>query len=389
MSMTKSKIVALLLLVTIFVTGCGETVAESISKNSEKSGIHNKTINTETEFVEQTTEDLEAEVQIEKRGDYDFTVCFAGDISLAENAVTTDMLDESENGINDCISEELISIMKSADIMCLNNEFAYSTRGYPMEGKAYTFRAPPYRVEVLKELGVDVVSLANNHVYDYGKDAFLDTLDTLENAEIKYFGAGRNLNEAEAPVYFEVEGKTIAFVGASRAEKNKMTPQATDEEPGILRCYDTELFINEIKEADANADIVIAYVHWGTEYSYELEDVQLTTAKEYIDAGADVIMGAHSHCLQGMEYYNGKPIIYSMGNYWFNSKTLDTMLINLHFYGNEQNNNLEVSVIPALQSGAKTQYISDPQEQQKLYDLLRGISVNVVIDEAGKVYQEQ
>ena len=155
-------------------------------------------------------------------------------------------------------------------------------------------------------------------------------MDVLSQADIQYVGAGHNNDEAMAPVYFEIQGKTIAYVAASRAEKYRMTPQATEDTPGILLCYDTELFLQTIKEAKENADYVIAFVHWGTEYSYELEEVQLSTGKEYLDVGADIVIGAHPR-LQGIEYYNGKPIIYSLGNFWFNDKTLDTILLNVHF----------------------------------------------------------
>ncbi len=314
---------------------------------------------------------------------YDFTVCFAGDINLDENWGTTQSMDVRENGIFDCISPELVEVMQNADIMCLNNEFTYSTGGSPLPGKAYTFRAKPERVEVLKQLGVDAVTLANNHVYDYGKKALLDTFSVLEEAGIPYFGAGKNLEEAMSPLYLEVDGKTIALVGASRAEKNKMTPQATETEPGILRCYDTTLFQESIREAKANADFCIAFVHWGTEYSFDLEQIQIDTGKEYLDAGADVIIGAHSHCLQGLEYYNGKPIVYSLGNYWFNEKTLDTMLIQLHFYGDAEKDFLEVQVIPAVQSDYKTTYAAETEERQRIYDFLESISVNVEITEGG------
>jgi len=320
---------------------------------------------------------------------YDFTLCFAGDISLDESAVTTNQLNNSENGIYGCISPELIEIMQQAELMCLNNEFTYSTNGSPMSGKAYTFRANPSRVSVLQEMGVDIVTLANNHVYDYGKQALLDTFSTLEEADIEYFGAGENLAEAMAPVYYEIDGKRIAFVGASRAEKNKMTPQATDTSPGILRCYDTELFLQAIQEADANADFVIAVVHWGTEYSTVLEKAQLTTGKEYLDAGADAIVGGHSHCLQGMEFYNGKPIIYSLGNYWFNSKTLDSMLVQLRFFGDDNGGSVEVSVVPALQKNAKTQIITEEAEVEKLFSYLEEISINVSIDENGIVTEAE
>jgi poly-gamma-glutamate synthesis protein (capsule biosynthesis protein) len=249
----------------------------------------------------------------------------------------------------------------------------------------YTFRANPSRVSVLQEMGVDIVTLANNHVYDYGKQALLDTFTTLKDAGIDYFGAGENLEEAMKPVYYEIDGKTIAFVGASRAEKYKLTPQATETDPGILRCYDTELFLEVIREADANADFVIAVVHWGTEYSYDLENVQLSSGKEYLDAGADAIIGGHSHCLQGMEYYDGKPIIYSLGNYWFNSKTLDSMLIQLHFSGDDNGGGLEVSVVPAIQKGSRTQIVTETEEQERIYSFLERISINVEIDENGIV----
>lgn len=334
------------------------------------------------------TETSESE-QIEDKHPYDFTICFAGDINLDEAWSTTQFLNQQENGIRDCISEELLTHMQEADVMCLNNEFTYSQQGAPLDGKMYTFRANPERVSVLQEMGVDIVKLANNHVYDYGKQALLDTFETLESAGIPYIGAGRNLEEAMKPVYIELDGKKIAFVAASRAEKYKMTPQATESEPGILRCYDNTLFLEVIAEARKNADFVLAYVHWGTEYSFELQEVQLTTGKEYLDAGADAVIGAHTHCLQGMEYYDGKPIIYSLGNYWFNNKTLDSMLLDLHFYGDDDGGKLEVKVIPAIQSEMRTRIVTEPEEQERIYSFLEDISVNVEIDEQGFLFEKE
>ncbi len=315
----------------------------------------------------------------------DITICFAGDVSLADDAVTIRQWKNSGEDLGRCISPELLELMNTADVMCINNEFTFSTRGKPMEGKAYTFRAVPERVALLKEMGVDLALLANNHVFDYGKESILDTFETLESADIAYFGAGRNLEEAMKPYYVELDGITIAFVAASRAEKNKMTPQATESEPGILRCYDTELFLNVIKEADANADIVLASVHWGTEYSTVLEEVQLTTGKLYLDAGADAVIGSHSHCLQGMEIYDGKPIIYSLGNFWFNRKSLDTMLLELRITGERENPQIDVAVIPALQENYCTTILKEQKEKEALYEYLESISVNVEIDENGVI----
>lgn len=332
-------------------------------------------------------EAVEEAEEIEEDTSFDFTIDFAGDISFAEHLDISRQLATSPNGIYDCISPELIEEMNCADLMCLNNEFTYSLRGEPLPGKAYTFRANPEKVENLHLLGVDIVKLANNHVYDYGKDALLDTLSTLEEAGIDYMGAGVNLERAMEPIYKEVQGQTIAFVAASRAEKFQMTPQATDTEPGILRCYDPTLFLEVIKEAKAHADIVLAYVHWGTEYSYVLEDVQKETARQYLDAGADVIIGAHSHCLQGMEYYDGKPIFYSLGNYWFNNKTLDTMLLQLHFTGDKEGFQVEPKIFPAVQSGCRTLIAETDAERERIFSLLESISINVEINEEGIVTQ--
>ncbi len=336
-----------------------------------------------------TQSEPEEPVELEEDlNSFDFVLAFAGDINFDENWSTMKYYNSVENGIYDCISPELIQIMRDADIMCLNNEFTYSTQGSPLKGKAYTFRAQPSRVDILKEMGVDIVSLANNHAYDYGERSLIDTMATLKQAGIHYVGAGHNLEEAMSPVYFEVQGKTIAYVAASRAEKYRMTPQATEDAPGILLCYDTKLFLKAIEEAKKNADYVIAFVHWGTEYSYELEKVQRVTGKEYLDAGADIVIGAHSHCLQGIEYYEGKPIVYSLGNLWFNDKTLDTMLVKIRFHGDDNQKNIELEIVPAIQKNLITTIVTEQSEKERIYSFLEGISINAKISEEGIVSEK-
>lgn len=320
---------------------------------------------------------------------YDIVLSFAGDICFDDTcAVMQDYIGQGEK-IDNNISPQLLQMMNEADVCWINNEFAYSDRGAPLENKMYTFRANPERAAMLQEMGVDIVGLANNHVYDFGAEAMEDTLDTLQQIGIEYVGAGKNLEEAMTPVYREVDGKKIAYVAASRAEKFKMTPQATESAAGILRCYDTELFLQEIKQAKEQADYVIALVHWGTEYSTELEEVQLTTGRDYIDAGADIVIGAHTHCLQGMEYYQGKPIIYSLGNFWFNNKSLDSMLLQIRISGDDRtleirSDNVEVQIVPAKQENCKTR-ILEGEEAQALFDYLEELSVGVEIDETGVV----
>lgn len=312
------------------------------------------------------------------------TLCFAGDMNLDEKWSTTLTLNQQPNGIYDCIAPELIAYMQQADIFMPNNEFTYSTRGKALPNKAWTFRANPSRVHIMKELGTDIVLLANNHCYDYGTDALFDTLDTLESAGIAYVGAGRTINEAIQPYYFQYDNLIIGYVAASQAEKFKMTPQATDTTPGILRCYDPSLYLETIRQTAKVADIVIANIHWGTEGSHKVEQYQRDLAYAMIDAGADAIIGSHPHVLQGIEYYQGKPIMYSLGNFWFNAKTMYTCLYELEI-NTKTESITKVRFIPAIQKNSKTSYPTDLAIQREIFDFEQSISTNIVIDDEGYV----
>lgn len=312
------------------------------------------------------------------------TLSFAGDMNLDESWCTTFTLNQQRNGIYDCIAPELISYMQQADIFMPNNEFTYSERGTKLPNKAWTFRAHPSKVNIMKELGADIVLLANNHCYDYGAESLYDTLDTLENAGIAYVGAGRTLDSAIQPYYFQYGDLIIGYVAASRAEKYKMTPQATATTPGILRCYDPSLYLEVIRQTSKVADIVIANIHWGTEGSNKVEQYQRDLAYAMIDAGADAIIGSHPHVLQGIEYYQGKPIMYSLGNFWFNAKTMYTCLYELEIDTATETIS-GVRFIPAIQKNCKTSYPTDFATQREIYDFEQSISTNIVIDDNGYV----
>ncbi len=191
----------------------------------------------------------------------------------------------SGNDITKCILPEVIEVMDSADIMMLNNEFTYSTRGAPLSGKTFTFRAMPQMAQNLSRLSVDLVSLANNHVYDYGETALLDTMDTLDQYGIPYVGAGRNLEEAKKIVYFQSGGLRIAFVSATQVERSYVfTKEATDQTPGVLRTFQPDTFQEVIRKAEETSDFVVVYVHWGTKGTNYFEGDQQLLRYQYIDA---------------------------------------------------------------------------------------------------------
>ncbi|MBR5509313.1 MAG: CapA family protein [Lachnospiraceae bacterium] len=370
----RKKIMVGCLAAVLLLSGCG--------RETEKETLQT----VEVEYTAPVMEDEKPEEPEVDLHPYDFTLAFAGDINLAENWNTMDYYRQQDNGIYDCIDPTLIQMMQEADLTCLNMEFCLSSVGSPMEGKAYTFRADPYRVQILNELSVDVVNLANNHVYDYGKDAFLDMLSLLKDFSIPYMGAGKDAREAEAPYYIELDGKKIAIVAATRAEKYILTPEATEDSPGVFRCYDRTRLLEVVQEADANADYVIAYIHWGTEYSEVLEEAQTEGARDLVKAGADVVLGAHPHCLQGAEYIDGVPVLYSLGNYWFNEKTLDSILVKLHFYGDDEEQHLDTILVPARQEDHYTRLLIDPEEIQKWNEHLIQMSPGAIqIDEEGRL----
>ncbi len=314
------------------------------------------------------------------------TLSFAGDISFAEGYANMVFYHNNGDDITKCISPELIACMDQADIMMLNNEFTYSHRGAPLAGKTYTFRAKPETAANLSLLSVDIVSLANNHVYDYGETALLDTFDTLKAYGIPYVGAGRNLEEARNIIYFRTGGMKIAYVSATQVERSYVyTKAATNKSAGVLRTFEPSAFLEVIKKAGETSDFVVVYVHWGTENVNQFESDQKQLGHQYIDAGADLVIGDHPHCLQGVEYYKEVPIIYSLGNYWFNSKTRDTGLIEADI---TPEGIKELRFLPCLQSGCRTTLIDNAEERQRVFHFLESISDGVTIDKNGVIREK-
>lgn len=309
---------------------------------------------------------------------------FAGDMNLDESWATTLYLNEQENGIYDCISPNLMQELQNFDLFMLNNEFTYSDRGSPLPNKLYTFRAKPERVDILKQMGVDLVLLANNHVYDYGNEAFEDTLSTLTSAGIPYVGAGRNVEEASNILYYTYENTTISYVAATRAEKYIMTPEADENSPGVVRTYDSTRFLELVREAKANSDYCIANVHWGTEDSHNVVGYQTDLGHALIDAGADAVIGTHPHVLQGIELYNGKPIAYSLGNFWFNDEDMYTGVLELTL--DVTNSALTgIRFLPCTQYNCYTNYPTDFAGKQEILEFMESISFSVTFDENGNV----
>lgn len=312
-------------------------------------------------------------------------LAFAGDVCFDESYSNMYYLSQRGGDIRKCLSEDLYKVMTEADIFMVNNEFTYTTRGEPLVEKAFTFRSNPDNARILKDMGVDVVSLANNHAYDYGEISLLDTLETMEKEEMPYVGAGRNLKEAGKPVYFICNDIKIAILSATQVERldNPDTKGATENSPGVFRCWGSQLdgLLENIKEAKANSDFVVVYIHWGTENTDELDWAQTYQAPLIAEAGADVIIGGHTHCLQGIDVVNSVPVIYSVGNFWFNSKNLDSCIVKVAV---DKQGLKSFQFLPVKTEGCRT-FLPEEQEKSRLMEYMRGLSPNVSIGEDGIV----
>lgn len=306
----------------------------------------------------------------------DVTLLFAGDLFL------TDILQEKydKNGISAAATQELLSVTRGADVFMLNQEFPFGTTGEAMEDKQYTFRVDPKYVSILPELGTDIVTLANNHMLDFGRGPLTETLTALDGAGILHVGAGQNLQAASALKTIDVGGRTIGFLGATRViPEHSWT--ASKSNSGLFTTYDPTKLVTEIQEAKKTCDYVVVYVHWGVERNTEPEDYQKSLARQYIDAGADAVIGAHPHVLQGIEYYQGKPIFYSLGNFIFANRTYETMMAELTVTDSSVN----VRVIPCVSAGNQMGLMNSSERTgffSRMQDLCFG---SVSIDGDGRV----
>ena len=311
------------------------------------------------------------------------SLMFTGDMLFDDEYAVMSSLKIRGGELSSSIPEETLEVMRSADILTVNNEFPYTERGTRQEDKKFTFRADLDTVNYLNDLGADVAILANNHVYDFGEQGLIDTLDTLGGAGVIPLGAGRNIKEASRPVYFIVNDIKVALIAATEIEQLDIpnTKGATEDSPGVFRSWNSDLIYSVIAEAKENADFVIVCMHWGRESESEPDYWQTLKAPKIVEAGADVIIGDHPHVLQGVYYFGDVPCIYSLGNYWFNGKTQDTGLVELKV----TKEGLEsFRFIPAVQSNYST-HIAEGEDKTRILNSMRALSPQAVISEDGIV----
>lgn len=206
--------------------------------------------------------------------------------------------------------------LRRGDIVIGNLEAPVAVSGEEFTAKRFRFKLNPQAVPALKSAGFTHLTLANNHILDFGKEGLRQTLQTLQRHGLGFTGAGPDLAAARKTWITEVKGVKIAFLAYSLVYPEEFF--AGNDSAGTAPGY-TSLFISDITAAKKAADYVIVSFHWGEEGLSSPKPYQKTAGHLAIDAGADIVLGHHPHVLQGIEYYRNGVIFYSLGNFAFGS----------------------------------------------------------------------
>ena len=272
----------------------------------------------------------------------------------------------------DYFLENFRELFSKDDITIANLETAITDadESYRVK-KVFNFKAPAEYLKILTGSSIDVVNIANNHIYDYGEKGYQDTKNNLNNVNLPFYGIDNYY-------IYEIKGLRIGMAGLYCAED-----QVADCKPDTLKA------LNYLKSQ--NVDMIIMTYHWGIELAFQQSKSQESLAHYAIDNGADLIIGHHTHCLQGIELYNGKYIVYSLGNFTFgghwNPTYYETMVFHTDLtFTNKKLTDSKIEVIPAMLSSTPKPIndykprLAEGEEKQKILDLVQAHSKNVTIN---------
>lgn len=257
------------------------------------------------------------------------TLAFAGDINFTGR--TAKLLANPATGFG-----PIAGLLRSADVTVVNLETAVTDEGKP-QPKYYHFRTRPTAFTALRDAGVDIANMANNHVLDYGRVGLSDTLAAARHANFPVLGIGDNAAAAWSPYVVTVKGVRIAFLGVSQVSELASTWVATPTRSGEANSIDLHRTLAAVRAARKIADVVVVIMHWGTEGQVGPDANQLALAPKLAAAGANIIVGSHAHVLQGSGWLGQTFVAYGMANFlwWEASYSVDTgvLLLTLDRHG--------------------------------------------------------
>ncbi len=239
------------------------------------------------------------------------TLVATGDLLLGGSAEAT----VNKHGY-DYPFRDIADILRSADIAMANLEAPLTRQPDPVADKRYTFKVDPAAAAAMQRAGLTILTLANNHIGDFGPIGVTDTIAALRPHGLRYTGAGANLQQARRPTALATKDGSVGFLAYSNTLPKSF--YAKTDRPGTAPGY-AEFIRKDVRRLREFVDYVVVSFHWGAELMTEPKDYQQRLARTAIDSGAQIVIGHHPHVLQGVEFYNGGVIYYSLGNFAFGS----------------------------------------------------------------------
>lgn len=293
--------IAVLILALCFILGCtlaALKLSSNHSKNEEISDESKVAVDENKESQELVKEEPEMKEVREE-----ILLTFAGDCTLGTDtkfgyAGSLPAMLENQNKNYSYFFKNVYDIFSNDDYTLVNLETPLTDATVKADkgsGTVYHFKGPKDYINILTSSSIEGVSIANNHMNDYGKQGLTDTVETLSSNKVDFCGKNYKIEK-------EIKGTKFLFLGYEGwSFNNELKNQIS----------------NDIKEGNNNGSIVIPYFHWGIEKQYQPYDVQINLAHFSIDEGADMVIGSHPHVIQSLENYNNKLIVYSLGNFSF------------------------------------------------------------------------
>ena len=245
-------------------------------------------------------------------------ILIAGD--LIPNVKTLELI---KKGKVTEFAPDVSEIIKQGDISIVNLETPLTKNKKPIEKLGYNFMAHSDNVELIKRLGFDTVTLANNHILDQDEQGVLDTINTCHAEGVKTVGAGKNLEDAKKPLIIDIKNKKVGIINLCEQEFSIATENSAGANP-----YNPINAYYQITDLKKKVEILIVLIHGGLEYHHIPLRAFKNQCKYMIDLGADVVVGHHTHYFSGFSYYKSKPMFFSLGNFYSDSNRQDKNLYN-------------------------------------------------------------
>jgi poly-gamma-glutamate synthesis protein (capsule biosynthesis protein) len=224
------------------------------------------------------------------------------------------------------VLSSIAPVLRRADLAAVNLETAV-TNGGTQVAKEFTFRTPPSAFEALRDGGVDVASMANNHGMDFGESGLRDSLAAARRYRFPVIGIGLDAKQAYRPFRRTINGQRIAVIGATQVLDDELISAWTagPHKPGLASAKDVPRLVQEVRAARRTSDTVVVFLHWGVELAQCPSEDQRTLASQLVAAGADIVVGGHAHRVQGAGRMSQALIDYGLGNFvWYGTSELST-----------------------------------------------------------------